>query len=653
MLNQNRAEAAGGRYRADIDGLRAVAVVPVVFYHFNVWPFRGGFVGVDVFFVISGYLITSLIWSEMQAGTFSVLNFYERRIRRIFPALFAMMAAVSIASAVILFPHELERFAISLLATAGFVSNFHFWGESGYWAVDAAEKPLLHTWSLAVEEQFYLFFPGFLYLLREQSVRRVLWVLGGTLAVSLALSIVGVYRSPISTFYLLPTRFWELLIGGVLAVGRFPAPQNAALRNALAVLGLSLIAWSVFTLTSGSPFPGANAIPPCLGTALIILAGSGRATVVNSTLATRVLVFIGLISYSLYLWHWPIYVLLNQVRPDGLTAVETALGIAASVALAVLSWRYVEQPFRGRRSAIGRKPLFVLSGGAVAAAALVAVGLTAAKGLPQRYDPVTRKILAEVDDQNPLRGRCFDRSAAKIAKLGLCRFGATTAKPTFLLWGDSHADAMAPALWNLAASHGQAGLLGAHGHCAPLLGVPLSDPACQPFNQAVARIALAKSIRTVFLDALWTAAAGEPPVDARAAEQAGASANIGKRDQFARGLMRTVATLKAAGKTVVIIGPVTVFKRSVPEDLARIRVWHGNPDIAPTRTAFLAREAFVYAVFRKVAARYGVTVVWLDNALCPGPRCLTMVNGRPIYQDKSHLSVFGAERLAPLFRGLI
>jgi peptidoglycan/LPS O-acetylase OafA/YrhL len=649
MLNQNRVEAAGGHYRPDIDGLRAVAVLPVVFYHFNVWPFRGGFVGVDVFFVISGYLITSLIWSEMQAGSFSVLNFYERRIRRIFPALFAMMAGVAIASAVILFPHELERFAISLLATAGFVSNFHFWGESGYWAVDAAEKPLLHTWSLAVEEQFYLFFPGFLYLLRRQSAPRVLWVLGGTLAVSLALSIVGAYRAPISTFYLLPTRFWELLIGGVLAVGRFQAPQNSALRNALAVLGLALIAWSVFTLTSASPFPGANAIPPCLGTALIIFAGSGRTTAVNSTLAMRVLVFVGLISYSLYLWHWPIYVLLNQVRPDGLTAIETALGIAAAFVLAVLSWRYVEQPFRGRRSAIRRKPLFVLSGGAVAAAALVAAGLAAAKGLPQRYDPITRKILAEVDDQEPLRGHCFDRSAAKIAKVGLCKFGATTAKPTFVLWGDSHADAMTPALWKLAASHGEAGLLGAHGHCAPLLGVPLSDPACQPFNQAVAKIALGKKIRTVFLDALWTAAAGEPPVDAKAGEQA----DIAKRDQFARGLMATVATLKAAGKTVVIIGPVTVFKRSVPEDLARIRVWHGNPDIAPTRTAFLAREAFVYAVFHNVAARYGVTVVWLDNALCPGTRCLTLVNGRPIYQDKSHLSVFGAERLTPLFRGLI
>jgi hypothetical protein len=484
-------------------------------------------------------------------------------------------------------------------------------------------------------------------------VARVLWVLGGTLVVSLALSIFGVYRAPISTFYLLPTRFWELLIGGVLAVGRFEAPENPAVRNALAALGIALIAWSVFTLTSGSPFPGANAIPPCLGTGLIILAGSGRTTAVNHALATRPLVFIGLISYSFYLWHWPIYVLLNQVRPDGLTPYETALGIAASVALAVASWRYVEQPFRGRRSAIGRKPLFILSGGAVAAAALIAVALTAGKGLPQRYDPATRKILAEVDDQEPLRAHCFDRSAAKIAKVGLCRFGAAKATPTFLLWGDSHADAMAPALWKLAARRGKAGLLAAHGHCAPLLGVPLSDPACRPFNEAVARIALAKNIQTVFLDALWTAAAGEPAVDARPGDQTAASADPEKRDQFARGLMRTVTTLKAAGKTVVIIGPVTVFKRSVPEDLARIRIWHGNPNIAPTRAAFLAREAFVYAVLHRVAARYAVTVVWLDKTLCPCARCLTIVNGRPIYQDKSHLSVFGAERLAPLFRGLI
>src|SRR5580698_8696375 len=188
--NFNRIEAVGGHYRPDIDGLRAVAVLPVVFYHYSVPPFSGGFVGVDVFFVISGYLITGLIWNEIRAGSFSLLDFYERRVRRIFPALFAMLAVTTLASAFLLFPHTLLRFAISLLATAGFVSNFHFWGEAGYWAADSVDKPLLHTWSLAVEEQFYLLFPGLLYLLRSVSSRRMVWVLGGMLLVSLAISIV-------------------------------------------------------------------------------------------------------------------------------------------------------------------------------------------------------------------------------------------------------------------------------------------------------------------------------------------------------------------------------------------------------------------------------------------------------------------------------
>jgi peptidoglycan/LPS O-acetylase OafA/YrhL len=645
---------AGSRYRADIDGLRAIAVIPVVLFHYNIAPFTGGFVGVDVFFVISGYLITGLIWGEMRERRFSILSFYERRIRRIFPALFAVLAATAIAGTFLLFPHTLVRYAISLLATAGFISNFHFWGEAGYWAAEAVEKPLLHTWSLAVEEQFYLLFPGLLYLLRAQPSAKVVWVLGAVLALSLALSIVGVYYAPISTFYLLPSRLWELLIGGVLAVGRFPAPASALARNALAALGLALIAWSVVTLNAASLFPGTNALAPCVGAALIIYAGSGELGAVNAALGSRVPVFIGLISYSLYLWHWPIYVFAQAVLPNGLNWSETALAIAASFGLAILSWRYVELPFRGRASRISRKSLFVMAGSAVAAALLAGTALRAADGLPQRFDAATRTILAEADDREQPGPHCFDRSAAQVAKTGLCKIGAPNVQPSFVLWGDSHADAMLPAVAQAALRQGKAGLLAAHGHCVPLIGVNFPDRKCRPFNDAVARIALGKGIDTVLLDAIWAPASGETPLDlGRDGQVADPAKLAAKRDRkraaFASGLADTVKTLRAAGKTVIIIGPVPEFRHSVPTDLAKMRVWGGHWEIAPTRAMFLAREAYVFSVFDALAKSSQVKVVRPDSILCPDVRCVVMLNGRPLYRDTSHLSVVGARLLTPLF----
>jgi peptidoglycan/LPS O-acetylase OafA/YrhL len=369
--NFNRIEAADGRYRPDIDGLRALAVLSVVLFHFRIPPFSGGFVGVDIFFVISGFLITRLIWSEIGAGRFAFLDFYERRVRRILPALFAMLAVVTVASVILLFPQMLVNYAMSLIATAGFASNFHFWGYTSYWAPAAVEQPLLHTWSLAVEEQFYLIFPPFLLMFRHRSQRVVLWAMIGTLALSLAISVVSVRYSPVSAFYLLPSRFWELLTGSVLAVGRFTPLSGIILRNAVAAIGLAMIAYTVFALSAASPFPGLNAIPPCLGAALVIYAGTGvtdahPAPLVNAALATRVPVFIGLISYSLYLWHWPIIVLATAVLPRALDAGQTIVAIAASFLLATLSWRFVEQPFRGRHSEIARKPLFVAGAATIA-----------------------------------------------------------------------------------------------------------------------------------------------------------------------------------------------------------------------------------------------------------------------------------------------
>jgi peptidoglycan/LPS O-acetylase OafA/YrhL len=656
--NLNRLEAAAGRYRPDIDGLRAVAVLPVVLYHFGVAPFGGGFVGVDIFFVISGFLITAMIHAEMRENRFSLVGFYERRVRRILPAMFAMMAFCSVAALVVLFPDALVAYAKSLIATAAFVSDFQFWSEASYFDIGASQKPLLHTWSLAVEEQFYLVFPALLWLLRKARERVLLLSLAILLVLSLAASLWAVNEAPVSAFYLLPFRFWELALGGVLAVGRFAVPGNSLARNGVAFGGLALIAGSVFALTSASPFPGLNALPPCLGAALIIYAGAGQPTVVSAALGARAPVFIGLISYSLYLWHWPLYVFAKYAAPAGeLGPLATAALIALSVLLAVLSWHYVERPFRGRDALVSRKRLFALAGLAIAVAAVVGAVMWTGNGLPGRYSPDIRAILAAGRNPNRAAVRCFSRSPEAVAAANLCTIGNPNVAPSFILWGDSHSEAMLPAISAAAASKGRAGLFAGHGFCAPLAGVTRLDVArCTPFNDAVLKLALRPAITEIVLDARWARDAGAAPLgpddrgraivlfDDQSKERSVAQTPA----VFARGLERTVKILTAAGEKVVIVASVPENSVNVPIELAKMKLSGLHWRIEPALPQFLARQSAVFSVFRALKARYGVTILYPHLVLCGPATCAVARGGQPLYRDSHHLSIFGAKLMVPM-----
>jgi peptidoglycan/LPS O-acetylase OafA/YrhL len=656
-INLNRLEAAAGRYRPDIDGLRAIAVLPVVLYHFGVAPFGGGFVGVDIFFVISGFLITTLIHAEMRENRFSLAGFYERRARRILPALFAVMAFTSIAALVLLFPDALVAYAKSLIATAAFVSNFQFWSEASYFDIGASQKPLLHTWSLAVEEQFYFVFPALLWLLRKTRERRLLAILTGLLVLSFAASLWAVEKAPVSAFYLLPFRFWELLLGSVLAVGRFAVPGNVVARNTISLGGLALIAWSVFTLTSASAFPGWNALPPCLGAALIIYAGAGHSTFVNAALGLRAPVFVGLISYSLYLWHWPLFVFAKYAAPAGaLNALAMAGLIALSFLLAVLSWHYVERPFRGRGALVSRKGLFVLAATAIAIFAILGGIMWAGKGLRARYSADVRTILAAGHNPNDAEQNCFSRSPQAVTAGNLCKIGDPSAAPSFILWGDSHSQALLPAVEAAAASRHKAGLFAGHGYCAPLAGVTRLDVArCTPFNDAVLKLALRPDIAEVVLAARWARDAGAPALgpDDRAAfvlfdDQSKERSVAETPAVFARGLERTVAILTAAHKKVVIVASIPENSMDVPIELAKMKITGLHWPIETPLPQFLARQSAVFAEFAKLQARYGVTVLYPHLALCGAATCAVARDGQPLYRDSHHLSLFGARLLVPL-----
>ncbi|HMD32221.1 MAG TPA: acyltransferase, partial [Candidatus Acidoferrales bacterium] len=388
------------RYRADIDGLRAVAVLSVLGFHLRIGMFRGGFVGVDIFFVISGYLIGSIILHDLAAGRFSFGRFYERRVRRIIPALLAALAVTAVLAYVYFLPGELVAFAKSLLAAVLSASNFYFWTQSSYFSAPAEMKPLLHTWSLGVEEQFYVCLPIFLFLAHRYFPRRLRLSVVLVALASFVLSAVGAFRAPASTFYLLHTRAWELLVGVLIALEVFPEISSPLARNLAAGGGLALISASVLRYSPALPFPGIAALAPCAGAALVILSGRTGTSAVGRLLSLRPVVFVGLISYSLYLWHWPIIVFqgMESVTASGLSARAAKLiSIAVSFAVATLSWKFVEMPFRQSGVRLSRPALFKLASTAAALVAAIGLATILSGGMPSRYPSNAIRVAAYVD----------------------------------------------------------------------------------------------------------------------------------------------------------------------------------------------------------------------------------------------------------------
>jgi peptidoglycan/LPS O-acetylase OafA/YrhL len=331
-------------YRKEIDGLRAIAVIPVLLFHAGFEGFSGGFVGVDVFFVISGYLITTIIMVELDQGKFSLVNFYERRARRILPALFTVMLFCIPFAWYLLTPNDMRDFSQSLLAVVAFSSNFLFWRESGYFATAAELKPLLHTWSLAVEEQFYVFFPLFLMLLWRLGKFWMCFSLCLVLFLSLALAQWATEAMPSAAFYLLPTRVWELLIGALTAFYLKHSNRKEFNRNLSELggwLGLALIIYSVFTYSKATPFPGIYALIPTIGAMLIILFATST-TSIGNFVGNKVFVGIGLISYSAYLWHQPLFAFARRIRGSEPSSLVFCLLLLITLILAFLTWKYIE-----------------------------------------------------------------------------------------------------------------------------------------------------------------------------------------------------------------------------------------------------------------------------------------------------------------------
>jgi peptidoglycan/LPS O-acetylase OafA/YrhL len=486
------------KYRAEIDGLRALAVIPVILYHTGFKLFGGGYVGVDVFFVISGYLITTIILAELEAGTFSLTRFYERRARRILPALFVVMFACLPFAWFWLLPNAMRGFSSSLVAVPTFLSNIYFWRQSGYFDTATELKPLIHTWSLAVEEQYYVLFPLFLMLTWKLGKRWIVGFLVLVFGISLAGAQLLSVMHPTFAFYMLPTRGWELLIGAFIAFyySRHNIKKhNDTIEQLGSLFGLLLIVYSVFAYNDKTPFPSIYTLVPTLGAALIIIFATHK-TVVGQLLGLKPLVAIGLISYSAYLWHQPIFAFARERSFDEPSTYLMSVLALLSFALAYLSWKYIERPFRNKHRISQRK---VFAYGALCSALFVGIGFYVRLYIVPNYqwDKYVRTHTCYLSDDD------YKLNEEK------CVLKSTLQKRSVLLWGDSNAAAQYPGLIELSENNSFVLSQLTQSSCPPLSDIhPISFRSaenCNQLNEQILDIVSRNHFQVIILHSRWIA----------------------------------------------------------------------------------------------------------------------------------------------------
>ncbi len=653
-------------YRPDIDGLRAIAVIPVVLFHAGVKSFSGGYVGVDVFFVISGFLITGILARSMQEGRYSIVDFYQRRARRIFPALIAMTLASWIAGYAFLTPDEFLLLGKSILSIAGFVSNFYFWQSVGYFQSGNTFQPFLHTWSLAVEEQFYILFPVLLYFLHGKR-KFLVPLLLSIFVISLFASIVLVHWKPRMAFYLLPGRAWELMAGGILALGvceRFWSRRASVLAS---LLGIALISVPVFCYTDATAFPGMAAIPPVLGSCLLIWA---RGEGVGRILASKPMVAIGLVSYSLYLWHLPIFEFAKYLTGS---ALSLRLGLTLSVVALAVSWcslHFFEAPFRraGPKPAVLRRAIVAWSGiGMIAVCGLASV---VTKGMPWRMSPAEVAVLDVAHDEARHHLECMSVDTVWIDPSHACKLGQLDSQPVALLWGDSHAMVTATAMEVEARKMHSSFLFAADADCPIGLGFAVDSSIspgltslehyrrCAEYNRKMLGVATGPGIHAVVLSSRWTnwrigepANPAENEVDVRLRNDAGTAASVkANRAIFERGFIQLVQDLDNAGKRVIIVGPVPEPRFNVPHRSYISRFGLAGPMMPVTMADYERRHAVILNFFGSLGDK--AEFIWPIKVLCPDGVCPIIRSGIPLYFDHNHLSVAVAKETAPLYESV-
>ena len=629
----------------------------VVLYHFGLPGLSGGFVGVDIFFVISGFLIGGILWGEfINTGHLSLKRFYIRRIRRLAPA-YVAMALVSFAAAwVVLLPFEFREFGKGLIAATLYLANVLFYRQSGYFDTGAEDKVFLHTWSLSVEEQFYIVLPVLLLLLARNRAL-VIAVLGGLFLASLTASITATPNNPTAAFYLFQYRAWELLAGVLLAIYGHQTAHHWRFHGALSWAGIALIFGSVVFISADRGFPGYQALFPVAGTVLILLNGRDD-NVINRLLSARIPVAIGLISYSLYLWHWPVLVL-SRSYFDGYAGVaEPAFWMAVSLLLAALSWRFVERPFRGAAMPSARA---VFSTAGLASFTLLALGsgVYLTQGMPARFDRQVRVHINASADFLQDFSRCKIAASGPFAGLEICPIGPESDRPEVLIWGDSHLRAYYEGIAQVARETDVPALVVWHAGCPPLFGVqkhetaatPAEDAACNAANITLqSAMADTTDIKRILLVGRWSYYAQGSGYGIDSANKI-----ILTGEDFATAATATINELARRFDEVFVLRQAPEIPQYDSRVIAR-RLAHGDLSdegalaeiITVSRADLQARIALGEAPFR---ALDGKNMTFLDPwpMLCDASQCSAIQDGQGLYFDNNHITNTAARRLRGLF----
>jgi peptidoglycan/LPS O-acetylase OafA/YrhL len=651
-------------YRREVDGLRALAVLPVILFHAQLSLFSGGFVGVDVFFVISGYLITTIILNEKRAGTFTLINFWERRARRILPALFVVMLTCLPFAWAWLPPQDMKSFSQSLVAVAVYASNILFWLTSGYFETSAELKPLLHTWSLAVEEQFYLFFPIFLMLVWRLGQRSVLILLSILGISSLIAAQIGSVSQPDASFYLLPTRGWELLIGSLIAF-HYTNPKKripSKIINELGgLVGLILLTYSIFIFNKKTPFPSLYTLVPTMAAAFIILFSSEN-TYVGKLLGHKIFVGIGLISYSAYLWHQPLFAFIRHRTVDEPTQITMIVLAISSLGLAYFTWKYIETPFRSKKR-FDRKQIFLITiFGSIFFIVIGTLG-NITNGFQNRVDK-TAIALSSIN-MTVFEGQvkdCWQRLDLTPNISSACTLGSKEKTPSFALIGDSHAGALLYEIATFSHAINISGVNYSYKNCSPLKNVkPIpfsnSDNICIQLRQSFFNNLDKDQIipKTIIASARWPLLMERNRFNNL---EGGLEDGIDwvmdlKGTDYAAIMQITfiesLQKILKSGRKLILVYPVPEMGWTVPERLSKIYAIKNSlikEDASTLYSVYKTRNQRAVAALDAIGEHENLIRIKPDQILCDTivkNRCAAHLNSEPLYYDDDHLSSMGAK----------
>lgn len=626
------------QYRAEIDGLRAVAVIPVILFHAGFTFFSGGFVGVDIFFVISGYLITSIIIDENKNGRFSIIQFYERRARRLLPALFFVLLVTTVLGWFWLLPNEYRQYSQSLLGVASFTSNIFFYLTGGYFGGGNDLKPLIHTWSLSVEEQFYVLFPLLFLLVARTRTKLQYFILLALVIASLSFAQWQSSRDTAFNYLLLPSRFWELAAGSIIALylsSSPPVPSNTYFKNLLAIIGSFFIIASVIFFSKDTPYPSLYTVLPVLGVSLIILYAD-QSTWIGRLLSFKAVVSIGLISYSAYLWHQVLFSLARHRAAMEPGPAAFGLLTAITLIVAYLTWRFVEQPFRNRQK-FSRKTIFVFSLSGIVIFSAFGLAGHFTNGFESRLpDNVAAAHITQLHEKQLRTAGC--RMSGQSIDISHCQRGAATPLSVALV-GDSHAAALVSQLDLAGSKYNFSFVPLVHSACPLNFSLQknegnVDEQYCADFQNAIKNLLSDEKIETVIVATRFDA-----PTK---------SIELSKSQTIK--LHQHISALRqilTAGKKVILVYPVPVYSVYISDYIAK-NLWFYNGqlnDITMLQNDFHQRVKFVTDLYDSIQSPNLVRIK-SEEIFCgtikPGT-CITEYEGKPLYYDDDHLSSYGAQ----------